>query len=128
MKICFKPFVNLIIPVFIEKPPTCENDIMIGVDSSACYRDYHSRMNRFMKKLVRRIGRTDPIAYGGGRTRLALMQASFFRLQFTKYLINMLSLTKSVWNFLSQLILLFQKLKFLFYPQKLVYKENFFPF
>ena len=52
----------------------CENDIVIGVDSSACFRDYHSRMNRFMKKLVRRIGRTDRIQYGGRKTRLALMQ------------------------------------------------------
>ena len=56
----------------------CQNDIVIGVDSSACFRDYHSKMNRFMKKLVRRIGRTERIPYGERTTRLALMQVIQF--------------------------------------------------
>ncbi|CAK8696690.1 unnamed protein product [Clavelina lepadiformis] len=56
--------------------PLCANDVVMAVDSSACFRDYYSRMMRFLRKLVRRIGRTPNIQYGGDETRLSLMQFS----------------------------------------------------
>jgi len=63
----------------VERP--CANDLIVAVDSSACFRDHHGRMMRFLKKLVRKIGRTDGIQYGGTQTRLGLMQVRFVNLQ-----------------------------------------------
>uniref|UniRef100_H2ZBS5 VWFA domain-containing protein n=1 Tax=Ciona savignyi TaxID=51511 RepID=H2ZBS5_CIOSA len=56
--------------------PKCANDIIVAVDSSACFRDHHSKMMRFLRRLVRKIGRTPNIQYGGDETRLGLMQFS----------------------------------------------------
>ncbi|XP_078481348.1 collagen alpha-1(XIV) chain-like [Ciona intestinalis] len=56
--------------------PKCANDIIMAVDSSACFRDHHAKMMRFLRKLVRRIGRTENIQYGGTETRLGIMQFS----------------------------------------------------
>ena len=54
--------------------PKCPNDVIVAIDSSACFRDHHSRTTKFLKRLVRRIGRADTTKYGKEGTRLALMQ------------------------------------------------------
>lgn len=49
-------------------------DLVLAVDSSACFRDQHSRMIRWLVKLVRRISRDSDLQFGNGDIRLALMQ------------------------------------------------------
>jgi len=57
--------------------PKCPNDILVAVDSSACFRDHHRRMMKFLSKLVHRIGREEQLEYSGASgTRLGLMQFS----------------------------------------------------
>ena len=64
--------INFFFSVFPQ--PVCPIDIVIAIDNSACFRDHHGKMMRFIKKLVRRIGRSKTIYYGAEATRLALMQ------------------------------------------------------
>jgi len=51
-------------------------DLVLAVDSSACFRDQHSRMIRYLTKLVKRISRDDELTFGADNIRLALMQFS----------------------------------------------------
>jgi len=51
-------------------------DLVLAVDSSACFRDQHSRMIRYLTKLVKRISRDDELTFGENNIRLALMQFS----------------------------------------------------
>jgi len=51
-------------------------DLVLAVDSSACFRDQHSRMIRYLTKLVKRISRDDDLTFGADNIRLALMQFS----------------------------------------------------
>jgi len=57
--------------------PKCPNDILVAVDSSACFRDHHRRMMKFLSKLVHRVGRETELEYSGhDGSRLGLMQFS----------------------------------------------------
>ena len=66
----------MLIYIFFSDPPqpVCPNDIVIAIDNNACFRDHQGKMMRFLKKLVRQIGRSKTIYYGAEETRLALMQ------------------------------------------------------
>lgn len=70
-------FQNCHVSALTAPPPPCVNDVIVAVDSSACFRDHHGRMMRFLKKLVRKIGRNEEIEYGSTKTRLGLMQVIF---------------------------------------------------
>lgn len=56
--------------------PQCDNDIIVAVDSSACFRDHHRRMKQFLQKLVGEIHRSNDFRFGIDKTRLAIMQFS----------------------------------------------------
>jgi len=63
-------------------------DLVLAVDSSACFRDQHSRMIRWLVKLVRRISRDSELQFGAGNIRLSLMQFSDqikFPIRFTSF-------------------------------------------
>jgi len=51
-------------------------DMVLAVDSSACFRDQHSRMIRWLVKLVRRISRDEALQFGAENVRLSIMQFS----------------------------------------------------
>lgn len=57
-------------------PPSCMNDIIVAVDSSACFRDHHRRMKSFLQRLVGEIHRSKGSQFGVNETRLAIMQFS----------------------------------------------------
>jgi len=52
-------------------------DVVLAVDSSACFRDHHSRMTRYMTKLIKRIGRDQELSLvGSGNLRISVLQFS----------------------------------------------------
>ena len=78
--------------------PKCPNDILVAVDSSACFRDHHRRMMKFLSKLVHRVGREEELEYSGSEgTRLGLMQVRFC---FSHYLISFRHLYYVICNFM----------------------------
>ena len=74
--------------------------MVLAVDSSACFRDQHSRMIRWLVKLVRRISRDEALQFGAENVRLSIMQVKrrhhfiyYVRQQFWRVF-------KTVFNFL----------------------------
>ena len=66
----------LILPFHLSSAKQCETDIILGIDSSACYRDEWSRMIGFLKKLATLIGRSDELYYGTDGSRLGVIEVS----------------------------------------------------
>jgi len=64
-------------PAPLEVQANCPNDIIIAVDSSACFRDYHGRMTKFIDRLVRQIAKDEDLGYSGHeRSRVGITQFS----------------------------------------------------
>nr|XP_039263575.1 collagen alpha-1(XXVIII) chain-like isoform X1 [Styela clava] len=60
---------------YIAEP--CMNDIIVAVDSSACFRDHHRRMVGFLENLVNQIHKLEGDGgFGEDKTRLGIMQFS----------------------------------------------------
>ena len=55
--------------------PAYKNDILVAFDSSACFRDHHRKMIKFVTKLAVRIARVKGLEYGAN-TRLGILQVS----------------------------------------------------
>lgn len=59
------------------QPPPAEhpNDILIAIDSSACFKEHHREITKFIMKLIVRISREQGCEFGRN-TRVAIMQFS----------------------------------------------------
>ena len=62
--------------IFTDPIPIQPLDIVIAVDSSACFRDQLSRMTRWLTKLVKGISRSHELEFGNAKVRLSLMLVS----------------------------------------------------
>lgn len=68
--------VNCLIYICSTDIAECQNDIIVAIDSSACFRDYFRRMKQFLQRLVGEIHRRGECKFGLHKTRLAIMQVT----------------------------------------------------